>query len=296
MKTPALNSLSVFPPNLDAPLQFRDLAGHDQRVTDRVEETLDRLDALTESLARDNQYVIEAPDYPVPDDFVLSIIIPVYNECETIVDVLGRVHALPFRHEIIVVDDGSTDGTDEVLRDFAATRGVRVIRLERNAGKGAALRAGFTQAQGDVTIVQDADLEYDPRDIPALLGPILTGKADAVFGSRFARAENHSGSSWIHQWGNRWLTRLSNWTTGWKLTDMETCYKAIRTDLLQSLPLWQDRFGFEPEVTAKLARRAARIQELPITYEARDWRSGKKIGWRDGMSAVYCILRYAWWD
>ncbi len=268
----------------------------DRDAVDRVESSLERLDALSLLLAGESNYSIPAPTFTIPSDFCLSIVIPVFNERATIKSLLARVHALPFRHEMIIVDDCSTDGTAEVLTPLAAIPEVHLVRQPHNAGKGARIRAGFAQARGDIVIVQDADLEYDPRDIPSLLQPIFEDRADVVYGSRFLRPENHCGSSWVHQVGNRLLTKASNFTTGLRLTDMETCYKAFRRDLLQELPLSQDRFGFEPEVTAKIARRGARVVELPITYAARDWNCGKKIGFRDGLNALYCILRYAWRD
>ena len=197
--------------------------------------------------------------------------------------------------EVIVVDDGSTDGTREILEKLKEVPELRIVLKEQNAGKGAAVRTGFNCASGDIVLVQDADLEYDPRDIPKLLEPILDGICDVVYGSRFLE-NRHRGSSFIHRFGNRLLTRFSNLTTGLRLTDMETCYKAFRRQVISDLPMRQNRFGFEPEVTAKIARRGYSVYELPIRYNARDWDAGKKIGMKDGFEALFCIFRYAWFD
>ncbi len=197
--------------------------------------------------------------------------------------------------EVIVVDDRSSDSTPQILEKLEMLPEVRTFRQNPNRGKGAALRRGFAEALGDIVIVQDADLEYDPRDIPRLLAPILADEADVVYGSRFLERRG-PGSSMAHRAGNRLLTVASNMTTGLRLTDMETCYKAFRADVLRDITISQDRFGFEPEITAKVARRGHRISELPIRYSARDWDAGKKIGFRDALEALLCIARYAWRD
>ncbi len=260
-------------------------------AAERVEQTLDRLEELCEAFIEDDSYVVPPLDYELPTEFKLSIVIPVYNELETIHKILARVAALPVPKEIIIVDDCSTDGTRGLLEPLEGTPDVRVIYKLKNEGKGAALRTGFEFASGDVVIVQDADLEYDPRDILSLLKPILDDEADVVYGSRYL-SNSHRGSSWLHRFGNAALTWASNFLTGLKLTDMETCYKAFRRDVLSEIEIKQNRFGFEPEITAKLARRRFRIRELPISYDARGWEEGKKIGVRDGINALYCIVRY----
>jgi len=265
-----------------------------QSTHDAVEERLKNLDQLVQELNRLDGYEVDDQlPFQVPATFRLSIVIPVYNEVATIQRILARVRSLPVRKEIIVVDDGSQDGTRDLLQTFDGLPDMRVVLHSRNQGKGAAVRTGLEAAQGDVVVVQDADLEYDPRDIVGLLAPILYGDVDVVYGSRFLNDTYYKNSSSVHRWGNRMLTLLSNWCTGLYLTDMETCYKVIRREKLEGLRLRQDRFGFEPEITAKLARRGCRIAELPVRYEARDWSEGKKIGIRDGIQAIYCILRYA---
>lgn len=231
----------------------------------------------------------------LPDGFKLTVVIPVYNEQETIAEILRRVRAVPVPKEIIVVDDCSSDATRDILARMTDWPELRVILKPQNEGKGAALRTGFAAATGDVVVVQDADLEYDPDDLPSLLGPILGGEADVVYGSRYLH-EVPQDPSFLHRLGNQVLTWASNLFTGLRLTDMETCYKMIPRPLLQSLEIHQNRFGFEPEVTAKLARRGARIKELPIRYRSRSYEEGKKIGWRDGINAFYCIVRYRWRD
>ena len=236
-----------------------------------------------------------ATSVEIPAGFKLTVVVPVYNEQQTVAEILGRVRAVPVPKEIIVVDDHSTDETRAVLERFADWPELRVICKPQNEGKGAALRTGFAVATGDVVVVQDADLEYDPSDLPPLLGPILRGEAEVVYGSRYLN-DVRQDPSFLHRFGNWLLTRASNLFTGLRLTDMETCYKMIPRTLLQSIAIQQNRFGFEPEVTAKLARRGVRIKELPIRYEGRGYKQGKKIGWRDGCNAVYCIVRYRWWD
>ena len=222
---------------------------------------------------------------------VVSVVIPVYNEVRTADALLGKVAEVPLELEVIVVDDGSTDGTRPLLEELRDRGLVDVLLFhEENRGKGAALRTGFEHATGDVIVVQDADLEYDPMELPLLLEPILEGKADAVYGSRFLGGPHRVLFFW-HSVGNRFLTLLSNMFTDVNLTDMETCYKMIRASLLKSLPLRADRFGFEPEVTARLAQAGARIYELPISYHGRSYAEGKKINWKDGVAALWYIVR-----
>jgi glycosyltransferase involved in cell wall biosynthesis len=223
---------------------------------------------------------------------VLSVVVPAYNERATVEKVLRRLKEVPLRTQVVVVDDGSTDGTRDLLKELEGVGLIDVLVLhEQNRGKGAALRTGFGRASGDVVVVQDADLEYDPAELPRLLEPILAGKADAVYGSRFLGGPHRVLLFW-HSVGNRFLTLLSNMMTDLNLTDMETCYKMVRTDLLKTLPLSADRFGFEPEVTARLAQAGARIYEMPISYHGRSYAEGKKIGWKDGVSALFAILRF----
>jgi glycosyltransferase involved in cell wall biosynthesis len=228
----------------------------------------------------------------------VSIVIPAFNERATLEELLRRVARAPLpdglEREILVVDDGSSDGTRELLREIAA-RGqwpLRVFEQEVNQGKGAALRRGFAEATGDVIVIQDADLEYDPREYPLLLAPILQGEADAVFGSRFVGGRPHRVLLYWHSLGNRFLTTVSNMMSNLNLTDMETCYKVFRRSLLEGVVLRSNRFGIEPELTAKLARRRARIYEVPISYHGRTYAEGKKIGWKDGLAALWAIVRY----
>ncbi len=229
-----------------------------------------------------------------PDTPLLSVVIPVFNERRTFLQLLEAVRAVPIAKEIIIVDDCSLDGTREMLQEQVDGKiaGVRVVYQKVNQGKGAALRRGFAEARGDIVLVQDADLEYDPREYPQLLEPILEGKADVVYGSRFQGGPHRVLYFW-HSVGNRFLTTLSNMFTDLNLTDMETCYKVFRREVIQQVPLRQNRFGFEPEVTAKVARRGWRIYEVPISYAGRSYAEGKKIGWKDGFQAIWCILRYA---
>jgi len=221
----------------------------------------------------------------------LSVVIPVYNEKNTIGEVLRRVRMVDLPKEVIIVDDCSTDGTREFLQGLAPSDDLTIILQPRNAGKGAALRAGFRRVRGDIVIVQDADLEYDPAEYPVLIQPIIAGKADVVFGSRFLGGPHRVLLFW-HSVGNRILTTLSNMMTDLNLTDMETCYKVFRTDVLGRFELRENRFGFEPEFTAKIARARCRVYEVPISYSGRDYSEGKKIGWKDGVAALFFIMKY----
>jgi glycosyltransferase involved in cell wall biosynthesis len=249
----------------------------------------------TDPRAADDPFPLVA-DRP-QDVPLLTVLIPVFNERATVAEVVAAVRSVPIRKEILIVDDASTDGTREILRQEVEGRcpEVRVFYQTRNAGKGAALRRGLEEARGQIVLIQDADREYDPREYPRLLAPILAGVADVVYGSRFKQGAPTRSSRW-HTAGNRFLTALSNRLTRLRLTDMETCYKVFRREVLQGMPLRQNRFGFEPEVTAKIARRGWRVAEVPIDYHGRTYHDGKKIGWKDGLQAVWCIFRYAAWD
>lgn len=221
----------------------------------------------------------------------LSVIVPIFNEKSTIREVYDRIKAVDISKEIILVDDCSTDGTREIIKELAS-EDTKVYFHERNMGKGAALRTGFQEATGDILIIQDADSEYDPIEYPKLIGPILEGKADVVFGSRFSGGEVHRVLLFWHMVGNKFLTLLSNIFSNLNLTDMETCYKVFRRDIYTKIHIEEDRFGFEPEITAKVAKLRARIYEVGISYAGRTYDEGKKIGWKDGLSAIRCIVKY----
>jgi glycosyltransferase involved in cell wall biosynthesis len=222
----------------------------------------------------------------------LSVIVPCYNEQATILDLLGRVLASPWVAQVVVVDDGSTDRSRELLAGVTDPR-VEVVLQPHNMGKGAALRTGFGHATADYVVVQDADLEYSPEEYGSLLAPLESKVADVVFGSRFAGGRPHRVLYFWHSMGNKLLTALSNMFTDLNLTDMETCYKVFRREIIQSIEIEEDRFGFEPEITAKLARLRCRIYEVGISYDGRTYAEGKKIGWRDGVRAVVCIVKYS---
>ena len=294
---------AAVPPQAKAPARttgrdaIRGQSSQDGKPIDAaLRAKLDELQSLAAELDRMADSTTTFVTLDVPADFLLSIVVPVFNERNTIRQVLGRLLSLDgVPKEIVVVDDGSTDGTVDVLRDLQGVPGLTIILKPVNQGKGAALRTGFEHARGGIIMVQDADLEYDPRDIPSLLEPILNHEADVVYGSRFLQRRG-KGSSGIHRFGNAMLTWASNVTTGLKLTDMETCYKVFHADVLKGVSICQNRFGFEPEVTAKVARRGWRVKELPVRYDARDWDEGKKIGLKDAFNALFCIVRYAWRD
>jgi glycosyltransferase involved in cell wall biosynthesis len=224
----------------------------------------------------------------------LSVVIPAYNEEATLESIGRRVLDSPFTAEVLIVDDGSTDATAEIATKLAdADQRVRLIRQGYNQGKGAALRTGFAEATAAVVLVQDADLEYDPSEYPTLLEPILDGRADVVYGSRFLAGRPHRVLYYWHSVGNRLLTTLSNMATNLNLTDMETCYKVFKREVIQSIVIEEDRFGFEPEITAKIALGDHIIYEVGISYSGRTYAEGKKIGWRDGVRALICIVRYS---
>src|SRR6185369_13769873 len=224
-------------------------------------------------------------------DMKISVVIPVYNEVTTIKEVISSVMAAPYDKELIIIDDGSVDGTREILKELSLPD-LKTAFHERNLGKGAALRTGFSMATGDIVIIQDADLEYSPSDYPKLFKPLLDGRADVVYGSRFIGGDEHRTLFFWHMVGNRFLTLLSNMLSNLNLTDMETCYKAFRREVLKKITIEEDRFGFEPEITAKMSKLGAKIFEVGISYSGRTYSEGKKIGWKDGISAIRCIIKY----
>ena len=234
--------------------------------------------------------------HSVPSDFTLSVVVPVYNEERTLEKLVDAVRAVPIRKQIVLVDDCSKDNSLKVIESFADDDRNSFVKLhhEANRGKGAALRTGFAAATGDAVIVQDADLEYDPAEYPQLLAPILADKADVVYGSRFMGDAPHRVLYYWHSVGNKFLTTLSNWFTNLNLTDMETCYKVFRTPVIKEIlpSLQQDRFGFEPEITSRVARAGLRVYEVGISYNGRTYKEGKHIGWKDGFRALWCIVKY----
>ncbi|HNT33919.1 MAG TPA: glycosyltransferase family 2 protein [bacterium] len=234
---------------------------------------------------RDSGHSTDAPT------FLLSVVMPVYNEKDTILEIISKVQAVNVPKEIVIVDDCSKDGTREILQGLSGQDNVRILYHEVNQGKGAAVWTGIQNAQGDIVIIQDADLEYSPEEYPRLLKPILNGHADVVYGSRFLGDERRVLYYW-HTVGNRGLTFLSNVFTNLNLTDMETCYKVFRTSVLRQLTIESKRFGIEPEITAKIAKLRCRIYEVPITYHGRDYSQGKKITWKDALVAVWCIIKF----
>lgn len=258
----------------------------DEKYLARMETTLE---AAEQAVAEVEQ--VSGPATAKRTALAVSVVIPVYNERDTIVDIVERVRAVGAHQEIIIVDDFSLDGTRDVLLKLARQPDVHVLMHGYNRGKGAALRTAFAMAEGDIIIIQDADLEYDPNDYPRLLAPIERGETDVVYGSRFLENADQDPSR-LHRLGNWLLTACSNWFTGQRLTDMETCYKVFRREILNSLRIEQNRFGFEPEITAKLSRLGHKIVEVPINYHARGYDQGKKIGLRDAMNALWCIVKY----
>jgi glycosyltransferase involved in cell wall biosynthesis len=237
---------------------------------------------------------LQAARTRLPEGMKVSVVIPVYNERNTIREILDAVQAVALPKEIVIVDDFSKDGTREILKTINDP-GVRIVYHDHNQGKGAALRTGFANVQGDIVIIQDADLEYNPQEYFRLIRPILEGKADVVYGSRFI-GEGHRVLLFWHYLGNQFLTLLSNTFTNLNLTDMETCYKVFKADVIKDIRIRSNRFGVEPELTAKFAKKHCRIYEIPISYAGRDYTEGKKIGWKDGFSAIWCIIKYRFTD
>jgi glycosyltransferase involved in cell wall biosynthesis len=275
----------------------------DAVADEALEAIIHRLESSTNDRALVLQKLLGEPAcrqlgiYPLPPDFKLSVVIPVYNERQWVRELVRRVQAVPIPKELVMVDDCSTDGTREILKELEGPN-LHVILQPHNQGKGAALREGFRHATGSVVLVQDADLEYDPSEYPRLIQPIVENKADVVYGSRFI-GDNHRVLYYWHSVANQMLTSLSNMFTNLNLTDMETCYKVFRREVLADLNLKSNRFGFEPEVTAKVAKHRNptwRIYEVPISYSGRTYEEGKKIGLKDAFTAFYCIVRYWLFD
>ncbi|MHC2070141.1 glycosyltransferase family 2 protein [Bremerella sp. T1] len=281
LPTPA-SGASTWEPIDDHPL---DLAPYEFRLAEAVQ--------ISDELFTENDSQNVEVDFPVPHDFRLSVIVPVFNEETTIATVIQRLMQLPFRSEIVIVDDGSTDGTRDVLTRLAHFCDLKIVYHTENHGKGAAIRSALPQVTGDVVVIQDADLEYDPQDLVHVIRPIVTGEADVSYGSRFLKPDNATKQvSWVRQLGNQTLTCVSNCLTGLHLTDMETAFKAFPRNVIQQIEIEENRFGVEPEITAKLAKRNYRFVECPVQYHAHDWSSSNKIGWKDGIEALWCILRY----
>jgi glycosyltransferase involved in cell wall biosynthesis len=279
-------SSSVDPRTEENPSKLAAEVVSTSKATDAVLAKLEQVsDFVAAESARDRAVYVRP---------ALSIVIPAYNERHTILKIIEQVRKLDIDKQIIVVDDGSVDGTRELLAE-ADLQDVEVFFHECNQGKGAALQTGFRLADGDIVIVQDADLEYDPNDILRVIEPIQNGSTRVAYGSRYLE-KRYYNSSWLHRFGNWTLTTLSNFANGQRLTDMETCYKAFRREVLEQLIVEQPRFGFEPEITAKLARQGYTITEVPVHYQARDWSEGKKIGVRDLISTVFCIFRYRYFS
>jgi len=287
---PTTSDLPILIPFVGAP-DARPATPRSDRDTDEILARLDLCGDVVQSELEAYRNSMPSDGVESSRDCLLSVVIPVYNEENTIARVISRVTSLPLNTQLVIVDDCSTDGTRDLLKKLDGLSSVKLILKEQNAGKGAALRTGFEHATGDFVVVQDADLEYDPRDIPRLIQPLLKGDADVVYGSRFI-GEEQQDESWIHRAGNAVLTGASNLFSGLSLTDMETCYKAFNREVLEGLQIAQDRFGIEPELTAKLARRGYRFVEVPISYNSRGYSEGKKIGIRDLFNAIYCIGRY----
>ncbi|OGW42632.1 MAG: glycosyl transferase [Nitrospirae bacterium RBG_16_43_11] len=222
----------------------------------------------------------------------ISVVMPVYNEAKTVRELIKRVEDVDLEKEIIIVDDYSTDGTRNILKGLERNPGIRVLYHDKNMGKGAALRTGFKHITGNIVIIQDADLEYNPQEYHKLIRPILDGRADVVYGSRFITTEERRVLLFWHSLGNSFITFISNMFTNLNLTDIETCYKVFKADVIRSLTIEENRFGFEPEITAKIAKKRYRIYEIGISYSGRDYSEGKKIGWKDGFRAIWCIVKY----
>lgn len=293
MIDPAILSMSLSAsegPVFVPPARPRPAAPPD-KIFDRALTTLDKAQAAIDEATRETQTRRERQKQRL----AVSVVIPVYNERHTIREIVDRVRAVGRHDEIVIVDDCSTDGTRDILIELAQSPDVQVVMHGYNKGKGAALRTALEQVRGNVVLIQDADLEYDPADYDRLLAPIERGEADVVFGSRFLDNPRQD-PSWFHRFGNRLLTGVSNLTTGLSLTDMETCYKVFRRDVLRGMTLRERRFGFEPEFTAKVARYGCVVREVPVRYHSRGYSAGKKIGVRDALAALWCILRYAWAD